>query len=45
VNEADVVLAPLIQSDGAVKNRPTIVLRKMPPFLAPIGLATMFKRA
>ena len=32
MNEGDVVLAPLPQANGAIKNRPAVVLRKMPPF-------------
>jgi mRNA interferase MazF len=32
MNERDVVLAPLPQADGRMKNRPVIVLRQMPPF-------------
>ncbi len=32
MKEGDVVLAPLPQADGQVKNRPAIVLRTMPPF-------------
>jgi mRNA interferase MazF len=31
MNEGDVVLTPLPQADGQVKNRPAIVLRAMPP--------------
>lgn len=32
MNEGDVVLTPLPQSDGQIKNRPAVVLRRMPPF-------------
>jgi len=32
MNEGDVVLTPLPQADGRVKNRPTIALRRMPGF-------------
>jgi mRNA interferase MazF len=32
MNEADVVLTPIPQADGQVKNRPVVVLRKMPPY-------------
>ncbi len=32
MKERDVVLAPLPQATGQVKNRPTIVLRAMPPY-------------
>jgi len=31
MKEGDVVIVPMPQADGAVKNRPTIVLREMPP--------------
>lgn len=32
MKEGDVVLTPLPQANGIVKNRPTIVLRELPPF-------------
>lgn len=32
MKEGDVVLVPLPQADGWIKNRPAIVLRAMPPF-------------
>jgi mRNA interferase MazF len=32
MNEGDVVLTPIPQADGRVKNRPAVVLRIMPPF-------------
>jgi len=32
MKEGDVVLVAMPQADGSVKNRPTIVLREMPPF-------------
>lgn len=32
MKEGDIVLAPVPQADGKAKNRPTIVLREMPPF-------------
>lgn len=32
MKEGDVILVPLPQADGLVKNRPAIVLREMPPF-------------
>ena len=32
MNEGDIVLADLVQSDGQTKTRPALVLRKMPPF-------------
>lgn len=32
MNEGDIVLAPLPQADGRVKNRPAVLLRRLPPF-------------
>ncbi len=32
INEGDVALTPLPQADGQVKNRPVLVLKRMPPF-------------
>lgn len=32
MKEGDVVLTPLPQTDGQVKNRPAIILRAMPPY-------------
>jgi mRNA interferase MazF len=32
MREGDVVLTPILQADGIVKNRPAVVLREMPPF-------------
>ena len=32
MKEGDVILTPLPQADGKIKNRPTIFLREMPPF-------------
>jgi mRNA interferase MazF len=32
MNEGDVLLTPMPQADGRVKNRPVIFLRAMPPF-------------
>jgi mRNA interferase MazF len=32
VKEGDIILTPLPQADGKVKNRPAIYLREMPPF-------------
>jgi len=32
MNQGDVVLTPVPQSDGVVKNRPAIFLREMPPY-------------
>lgn len=32
MNEGDIVLTPLPQVDGLLKNRPVVALRQMPPF-------------
>ena len=32
MNEADVVLTPIAQANGQIKNRPALILREMPPF-------------
>ncbi len=32
MKESDVVIVAMPQADGSVKNRPTIILREMPPF-------------
>jgi len=32
IKEGDVVLTPIPQSDGRIKNRPTIILRELPPY-------------
>jgi mRNA interferase MazF len=32
MKEGDVVLTPVPQADGKIKNRPAIILREMPPY-------------
>ena len=32
MNEGDIALAPLAQADGQIKNRPVVMLRRLPPF-------------
>ena len=32
MKEADVVLTPIPQADGVLKNRPAIILRELPPY-------------
>jgi mRNA interferase MazF len=32
MNEGDIVFAPLPQADGRIKNRPAVLLRRLPPF-------------
>jgi mRNA interferase MazF len=47
MKEGDVVIVPLPQSDGMVKNRPAVILREMPPFQDPLvcGLSTQLRQA
>jgi mRNA interferase MazF len=47
MNEGDVVLASLPQSDGQLKFRPAVVLRRMPPFgdLLVCGVSTQLRQA
>jgi len=47
MNEGDVVLASLPQSDGQLKYRPAVVLRRMPPFgdLLVCGVSTQLRQA
>ncbi|MBA3438318.1 MAG: type II toxin-antitoxin system PemK/MazF family toxin [Pyrinomonadaceae bacterium] len=42
MKEGDVVLTPVPQADGIVKNRPAIILREMPPYrdLLVCGIST-----
>jgi mRNA interferase MazF len=42
MKEGDVVLTPILQSDGTMKNRPAIVLREMPRYrdLLVCGIST-----
>ncbi len=32
MNEGEVILTPIAQADGQVKNRPAVVLRELPPY-------------
>lgn len=47
MKEGDVVIVPLPQSDGVLKNRPAVVLRQMPPFrdLLVCGISTQMRQA
>jgi mRNA interferase MazF len=47
MKEGDVIILPMPQADGVVKNRPAIVLRKMPPFqdVLVYGLSTQLRQA
>ena len=44
MKEGDVVLTPLPQADGQIKNRPAIILREMPPYgdFLVCGVSTQF---
>lgn len=46
MNEGNVILTPLPQSDGTTKNRPAIFLREMPPFndLLVCGVSTQLRQ-
>jgi len=46
MKEGDVVLTPVPQADGMVKNRPAVVLREMPPYrdLLVCGVSTQLQR-
>lgn len=46
MKEGDVVLAPIPQADGILKNRPVIVLREMPPYrdLLVCGVSTQLRQ-
>jgi mRNA interferase MazF len=47
MKEGDVVIVPMPQADGAVKNRPAVVLREMPPFrdMLVCGVSTQLRQA
>jgi mRNA interferase MazF len=47
MKEGDVVIVPLPQADGRIKNRPAIVLRAMPPFqdVLVCGVSTQLRQA
>jgi len=47
MKEGDVVILPLPQADGSVKNRPAIILREMPPFRDVLicGVSTQLRQA
>ena len=32
MKEGDVILTPVPQADGTIKNRPAVILREMPPY-------------
>ena len=47
MTEADIILTPLPQADGAVKNRPALLLRELPPFgdFLACGISTQLHQA
>jgi mRNA interferase MazF len=47
MKEGDVVILPLPQADGSMKNRPAIILREMPPFRDVLicGVSTQLRQA
>jgi mRNA interferase MazF len=47
MRQGDVVVVPMPQADGAVKNRPAIILREMPPFrdVLVCGVSTQLRQA
>lgn len=44
--EGDIVLTPVPQADGTIKNRPAVFLREMPPFkdLLVCGISTQLRQ-
>jgi len=46
MKEGDIVLTPVPQADGQVKNRPAIILREMRPFrdLLVCGVSTQLQQ-
>lgn len=47
MKESDIVLTPLPQADGQMKNRPALLLREMPPFgdFLVCGVSTQLRQA
>ena len=47
MKEGNVVIVPLPQADGQMKNRPAIILREMPPFRDVLicGVSTQLRQA
>ncbi|HEX8491405.1 MAG TPA: type II toxin-antitoxin system PemK/MazF family toxin [Pyrinomonadaceae bacterium] len=46
MKQGDVILAPIPQADGKVKNRPAIILRELPPYndLLVCGVSTQLNQ-
>jgi mRNA interferase MazF len=47
MKEGDLIVIPMPQADGVVKNRPAIILREMPPFqdVLVCGVSTQLRQA
>ena len=47
MKEADIILTPLPQADGILKNRPALLLRELPPFgdFLACGISTQIHQA
>ncbi len=47
MKEADIILTPLPQADGILKNRPALLLREVPPFgdFLACGISTQIHQA
>nr|VFJ67081.1 MAG: mRNA interferase MazF [Candidatus Kentron sp. FM]VFJ68757.1 MAG: mRNA interferase MazF [Candidatus Kentron sp. FM]VFK17134.1 MAG: mRNA interferase MazF [Candidatus Kentron sp. FM] len=47
MTEGDIVLTPLPQADGRVKNRPALILREFPPYgdFLVCGISTQIRQA
>lgn len=47
MREGDLVIIPMPQADGMVKNRPAVILREMPPFrdVLVCGVSTQLRQA
>lgn len=47
MKEGDVLLAPMLQGDGTLKDRPALFLKRMPPFqdLLVCGISTQLQQA
>src|SRR5919199_6266455 len=47
MKEGDLIIVPMPQADGVVKNRPAIILREMPPFrdVLVCGVSTQLRQA
>ena len=46
MKDGDVIVAPMLQSNGTIKSRPLVILREMPPFgdLLVCGVSTQLRQ-